>query len=552
MQRSLLAAFAFLALLALQTATLQTCATPTAPTGGPRDTIGPVLVLEESTPNFQTNFRPEEIVLTFDEWVELDPQQPILISPPITFGPDNRPKLRRRSLIIPMEGMDLLDSVTYVVNVGAAIKDLNEGNPTDNLRFVFATGPVLDSASVSGTLVTDYAAEPIENGTFTLFANLADSAVTTENPTYFAQTDENGAFTVYNVRPGRYRAVALQRNPSATNYFYDTSGFALPQAVGFIDTILTINDGPNSAGTVRLSPVLKPVQVNAVDTSLNGAIRLTINQPAETVDVRYSGTYQRRNLKDTLTLFYRQPVRDTIFVGRLGNWVDTLLIDGGQAVGQRPVRIMATGANKIYPAGGLRISFDRPIERIDTSLATLLRDTFPDPVAFQYFIDTVDAGNLNIRAPYITDSRYELTLLPGAVTDWVGNVNQDTLQRRFNADDPENYGTLKLTFTNLLPTENYIVRLVKNGEVMVATFRYIQERFEYEVTYPGLSPDTYQVELLYDSNGNRRYDSGDMLFGLQPEELRRIDIEPLRANWEVEQTIRVDFSTPSTDAEVND
>lgn len=552
MQRSLLAAFVFLTLLALQTTALQTCATPTAPTGGPRDTIGPVLVLDESTPNFQTNFRPEEIVLTFDEWVELDPKQPILISPPITFGPDNRPKLRRRSLIIPMEGLDLLDSVTYVVNVGGAIKDLNEGNPTDNLRFVFATGPVLDSATVSGTLVSDYSAEPIENATFTLFANLADSAVTTENPTYFAQTDKTGAFTVYNVRPGRYRAVALQRNPSATNYFYDTSGFALPQAVGFIDTILTIKDGANSAGTVRLSPILKPVQVNGVDTSLNGAIRLTINQPAETVDARFSGTYLRRNLKDTLTLFYRQAVRDTILVGRQGNWVDTIYFEGLQATGEQPLRVLSTGATKIYPAGGLRFSFNRPIERIDTSLATLTRDTFPEPIDFQYFVDTLDAGNLIVRAPYVTKSRYELTLLPGAVTDWVGNTNRDTLQRRFSADDPENYGTLKLTFTNLLASENYIVRLLRKGEVMAATFRYIQERFEYEVTYPGLSPDTYQVELLYDSNRNGRYDSGDFLFGLQPEEVRRIDIEPLRANWEVAQTIRVDFDTPVTSEPVDD
>jgi hypothetical protein len=87
MARYLLGGTLFVLVLITQALSLQRCATPTAPSGGARDTIGPQLVEEETTPNFQTNFFPEVIELTFDEWVELDQKQQILISPPWNSAP---------------------------------------------------------------------------------------------------------------------------------------------------------------------------------------------------------------------------------------------------------------------------------------------------------------------------------------------------------------------------------------------------------------------------------------------------------------------------------
>ncbi|MEL7122328.1 MAG: hypothetical protein AAFO07_22980, partial [Bacteroidota bacterium] len=42
---------------------LQNCATPVAPTGGPRDEQPPQVVTSESTPNYQTNFVKQDIEL---------------------------------------------------------------------------------------------------------------------------------------------------------------------------------------------------------------------------------------------------------------------------------------------------------------------------------------------------------------------------------------------------------------------------------------------------------------------------------------------------------
>ncbi|NJB84753.1 hypothetical protein GGR26_000498 [Lewinella marina] len=519
---------------------LQRCATPSPPNGGPRDTLGPVLVAEESTPNFQTNFRPERIELTFDEWVELDQQQEIIISPPIDLTGNNRPALRRRTLVIPLEGVELRDSVTYVVNIGAAVKDLNEGNPTENLRFVFSTGPVLDTASVSGNVVDAFSGEPLDEIAVTLYDNLADSAVFTENPTYFAQTDADGAFTISNVRPGRYRAVALQRNPAARGYYADYSGVFPPLSVGFLDSLVTVEDGTNAVGTIRLSPVPLAPRIVAAEVGNYGLIKLTLNQPAGGVDLRSDSTYVRANVNDTLLLYYRQAGPDTLRVGRNGVFPDSLVFnpDRVDPSFSSPLAVVNRPTSKVNPGEGIRLVFNRPVEELDTARVRLYRDTLPGAVGFTYEIDSLSPAEVRLRPARAQAAPYRLEMLPGAVRDWYGEENRDSIVRAVNVESTELYGDLVIFFTNLNPTIDYILRLInENNQVILGSRRYIDEQFEYVAEYKSLSPGTYRMELIYDSNGNERYDVGDLRFGLQPEVVQRFEIEPLRANWTVEKRI---------------
>ena len=540
MLRQLLAATLFLLVLLAQALTLQHCATPTPPRGGDRDTIGPVLILDESTPNFQKNFRPEVIRLTFDEWVELDPQQQIIVSPPLPLTGSNRPLLQRRSLLIPLDGLELLDSVTYVVNIGAAVKDLNEGNPTENLRFVFATGPVLDTASVSGTVVDGYTGEGVEGADLTLYGNLTDTAVFTENPTYFARTDKEGRFTVSNVRPGRYRVIALRRNPGATNYFADYSGIFPPTAAGFLDSLITVADTENPIGAVALSTVPIEPRITEFETATYGLISIGVNQPAENVDLLTGREYLRNDLRDTVRLYYRQPAADTIVLGRDGRYSDTLFV-GGTDAGDGPTTALTLAQQsrgKVNPGQGVRLLFNRPVETVDTARIKLYRDTLPGLVPYTYSIDTLYPAELRLQAGWREASPYRLELLPGAVTDWYGGTNRDSIISALNVDAVENYGKLTLTLQNLNGAANYLLRLLnEEGSVIEGSQRSIRERFEYTAVYPSLAPGTYRMELIYDSNNNGRFDLGDLHFYQQPELVRRFEIEPLRANWEVEKIV---------------
>jgi hypothetical protein len=538
MTRSLLAIIGLLLVLLVQMFTFQHCATPTSPTGGARDTIGPVLIPEATTPNFQTNFRPEEIVLTFDEWVEQDPKQQIIISPPLELGADNQPYLRRRSLVIPLQGLTLRDSVTYVVNVGSAIKDLNEGNPTENLRFVFATGPVLDSATVSGTLVEDFTGEPIDDATFTLYGNLADTAALTENPTYFAQSDEEGKFTVFNIKPGRYRAVGLIRNSGSTNYYVDLNGTFKPTSVGFLDTIITVTDGNTDVGALRLSTLPLPTKVIGLDTSTLGEINITMNQPADQVDLRtLRDDYLRYNDRDTVKLYYKDRAPDTLYIGRDTVFSDTILISSAGSPNGQPLAVVSSPQKRVFSKTGPVFTFNQPLEAVDTSLVQLRKDTFPQGVAFTYQIDSVFPGTINFRSGWDVTKPYTLNILPGALTSWSGRKNQDTISKKFNLDGPERFGILALKTANLDSTNNYILRLLEKDKIVAGTNRYVSNTSNYSARFEGLKPGSYTLEIIYDTNGNERYDAGDFLYRRQPELVRRFELPALKADWEVDEVI---------------
>jgi hypothetical protein len=542
MARYLLGGTLFVLVLITQALSLQRCATPTAPSGGARDTIGPQLVEEETTPNFQTNFFPEVIELTFDEWVELDQKQQILISPPLELGPDNRPVLRKRTLVIPFDGLTLRDSVTYVVNIGSAIKDLNEGNPTENLRFVFATGPVLDSAKVSGVLVDDYSGEPLENATFTLYDNLADTAVYSTNPTYFAQTDKEGNFTVFNVRPGRYRAVALVRSPSATNYFLDFEGFSKPLAVGTLDTFLLVQDGDNAVGNLRVSPVPKPIRINEVDSSYVGSTKLVFNQEAEKLDIRTQNSYFRSFNRDSLSLFYR-PERegtDSLIVFRGEESGDTAVFNlSGNTRTLPALMVQKSPPGRINPVDGVIYLFNRPIDRIDSTAVALLRDTLVDPLPISFELDTLNPLRLRFRSNWEPNVDYRLSILPGGITDWYGQANTDTLVAKFRVEQLEKFGDLTLRVSGLDTNAVYLLRLVEKDKPLAETQRVLRETESTVISYTTLKPATYVVEIIEDANDNGRYDGGDYRYGRQPEVIRRFDIEALRANWEVDERIEL-------------
>ena len=519
---------------------LQRCATPSPPRGGDVDSLAPQLVIEESTPNFQTNFRPDRIELTFDEWVELDFQQEILISPPLDLGPDNRPELRRRTLVIPLDGVELRDNVTYVVNIGSAIQDLNEGNPTENLRFVFATGPVLDTASLSGRVVDEFTGEPLPDIAVTLYGNLADSAIYRENPTYFANSEEDGTYTISNVKPGTYRLVALQRNPGARGYYADYEGTFPPLAVGFRDSLVTLADGDNRIEDVRVSPLPVTPIATAVVLDEYGVIKIALNQPARRVDLESGREYLRNDFGDTARLYYRQPASDTILIGSYDAYGDTVYVSGQEA-GEEPflpLRVVAGGSGRVNPGEGIRLLFNRPLAEVDTALVRLYRDTLPGPVAFRYRIDSVYPAELRVSAGWSDAAPYRVELLPGAVTDWYGVTNRDTVARILTVGSVEEYGNLTISLRQLNGAADYILRLIDSeGEVIVGTERYIHDRFDYVAEYVSLAPGVYVAELIYDSDGNERFDSGDLRFGRQPEVVRRFEIEDLRANWEVEKTI---------------
>lgn len=132
-------------LLLFATAFLSRCASMMTPTGGPRDTLPPV-ILNMTPDNFSVN-RPtvhhEKIYIEFDEFVQLkDQQKEFFTSPQMK----KKPLVSMRGKGIVVQLRDTLEAnTTYALNFGSAVRDNNEGNPLYSMRYVFSTGPTIDS-----------------------------------------------------------------------------------------------------------------------------------------------------------------------------------------------------------------------------------------------------------------------------------------------------------------------------------------------------------------------------------------------------------------------
>ena len=204
-------------LLLFATAFLSRCASMMTPTGGPRDTLPPV-ILNMTPDNFSVN-RPtvhhEKIYIEFDEFVQLkDQQKEFFTSPQMK----KKPLVSMRGKGIVVQLRDTLEAnTTYALNFGSAVRDNNEGNPLYSMRYVFSTGPTIDSMIFSGYTADSYKADSVSKSFIWLFPaasveNVAeyDSTIFKYKPAVIARAENNGIFIAQNLKPIPYRVYAVQ------------------------------------------------------------------------------------------------------------------------------------------------------------------------------------------------------------------------------------------------------------------------------------------------------------------------------------------------------
>ena len=203
--RSLLRYIAVLSLFAGAFVFYTGCANPSAPTGGPQDTLPP-RILAMMPDNYTTGFKGGRITITFDEYVQLkDVQKEVIISPPL----ERRPMMsvKGRSVIIDFrEDIELDSATTYKIDFGKAIVDNNEGNVLYGFSYVFSTGNEIDSLAMSGQVVDAFRGDSIFNATLLFFNGKADSmsydsTLFVGKPLSTARTDSMGVFLATNLKP---------------------------------------------------------------------------------------------------------------------------------------------------------------------------------------------------------------------------------------------------------------------------------------------------------------------------------------------------------------
>jgi hypothetical protein len=553
------------------------CAKISAPTGGRRDKLAPVVI--KSVPeNRAKNFRGKSFAITFNEYVALDNiADKFMVSPPMKKKP--LVFIKSKSVIVEFDEK-LKDSTTYSFYFQDGIKDLNEGNKLEDYKFVFSTGPVVDSLSVTGNVYNSSDLEVPEKTQVLMYSELADSAVVKHLPAYISRINEYGYFRIDNVRPGIYRLYALKEEDNSKNYNLSDEEFA------FLDSTVTVTSEKNfipvvkDTATIKKKPA-KPPEI-IIPTGeyqlflftgpkknhyLTGSSRdtkfkllYTLSLPPDSMKVDFSimdadkdkyFTEWNRG-KDTLvvwltdsTLYSRQqittfityPFTDTLQV--LGYKPDTILM---RYLAPRAPRVKVrktafkietniTGG-ALKPGQAIVFNSQTPFRKPDTTLISFyeVMDKERKKVNFVLKKDSLNSCRYYFDAVLQQGKKYFFNADSAAFSNIYNEVS-DSIGIKFSINEADSYSKLTLNLFNYQGAT--IVQLTDKSEKLIS--QSLQNK-EGKVIFPLLESGFYRLRVIYDLNGDGAWTSGDFDSGRQPEPVSYYPGEiEIKKGWEVDQ-----------------
>ena len=189
---------------------LAACASIGSPDGGIFDEIPPKVVSSSPADRSVSNTA-RKMQIRFDEFIKLEnANEKVIVSPP-QIEPAN---IRADGKSVKITLYDSLQAnTTYTIDFSDAIVDNNEGNPMGNYTYSFSTGETIDTMEVSGAVLSADNMEPIKGmlvGIYPMDSLFNDTIMRAKPFSRVSRTNGSGRFCIKGVKPGKYRAFALE------------------------------------------------------------------------------------------------------------------------------------------------------------------------------------------------------------------------------------------------------------------------------------------------------------------------------------------------------
>ena len=514
------------------------CAKKGSPSGGPKDSIPPIIV--KSVPeNYSINFDQKEIRIYFNEYIKLkDVNKELIISPPLKYTPTITPLTSGK--FIKLKILDTLEpNTTYSFSFGKSIVDNNEENPFDFFKYVLSTGDYIDSLKLNGKVKDAQLFNPEIPSTVMLYEideHFNDSVIFSEKPNYITVTkDSASTFEFTNIKEGNYLLIALKEKNNDYTFQPELD------KIGFFNEIITIPTDENYELTLFKEipdyEIDRPrhVSKNHILFGFKGEIdSLNIEELSAMPDGFEKRTFL--DLKtDTIHYWFKPSIELDSLQFRVTNKkeIDTLLLRVKDQY-KDSLQLSALNSGNILVVDTLKVHANIPIVSIDPEKIKVIdRDSVNVPVS----INLDPKFNVsNIVFEKDENQIYLIELLPGALLDFFEKPNDSTFYRvttKANSD----YGTLNVTLENA-PDIPIIVQLVNSR------FKLISEELidpNNEVFFNYIPPANYYIRLIYDENGNGKWDTGNYLKRVQPEKIIYYpSLLDIRANWSLNETFTLD------------
>lgn len=516
---------------------MSSCANQLALTGGPKDEDPPKIDTSASIKNYQTHFTKQDIDLYFDEYIDLrDASKQVLISPPLDKPPKVDARLKRVSFKFDEEEV-LKDNATYVINFGKSIRDFNESNELTNYSFVFSTGAYIDSLSISGQVTDAKTGEPRKDALVALYVEHQDSIVFTEKPFYFARTDDQGNYTINNLRADTFKLATL--SDENLSYTYDPDN----EEIGFLDSLIILTDTVLASQDLEIFREATTPRYMSYDVVAQGEARIEFAGRIELDAMRVIDTVDHYMVKEDeltyLTMWYRPRRRksmryeiyrkdelDTIQMRINTRSVDTL---EGRVEITYPNVVSKVG---LHPLEDLQLAYDRPIDELNLNFISIIDTLDKDTLLFSSDAASFPKMKSSISYDWPVEKDLKITFLPGAIIDYFGMTNDTIIDHIFIAQE-EDYGSMILQLANF-DSVNHIIQLLDDKNVKRKT---VVKAGEDEVSFDRLPPNTYTVQIIVDLVDNGLWDPGNYLEKRQSERIYEVSLDELRPNWEMEEVL---------------
>lgn len=516
------------------------CAKKGRPDGGPKDEDAPLFVT--ANPPYETiNFDKNEINIYFNEYIKLkDLNKQLIISPPL--NPENPPLISPQgspSKYIKIQILDtLLENSTYIFDFGNSVQDNNEANTLERFKYVFSTGAYIDSLTLSGSVKNSFKSESVENIKLLLYrldSAYTDSAVYNRKPDYVTSTLDSSNYEFSNLRKGNYLLVAL--NDAGSDYVFNPK----TDEIGFLkDTIWLPRDSIIKTELSIFKEELpyifrrgKEIRKGQLIFGYQGKPSNIKIENLSAVPDNFQTIIFPEKDKDTLNLWHSPIEKDSlIFKISNNNIIDTI------TVALRKKQLDSLTVTKI--TGGvlnikdtLFFSTNNPIIKIDTSKINFVH-TDSIYITYKAFISKKESS-VGFLFEKKFKTSYKLNLYPDALVD-IFETSNDTVTSQFRTRSIEDYGEISLAIQNpeKVPV---IIQLTDINDVTVAQETSSENK---TISFNYLIPKKYKIRIIYDTNNNGKWDTGNYLEKKQPEPVQYFpEVQEIRPNWVLNEVIKI-------------
>ena len=520
--------FAFLILFFSQ------CAKKGRPSGGPKDEDAPLFVTADP-PYESINFDKNEINIYFNEYIKLkDLNKQLIVSPPL--NPSNPSLISPQGSPSKFINIKILDTLkensTYIFDFGNSVQDNNESNTLERFKYVFSTGTYIDSLTLEGSVKNSFKSEDLKNIKLLLYrldSSYSDSAVYKRKPDYVTSSLDTSNYKFSNLRKGNYLLVAL--NDERSDYLFNPKA----DEIGFLKDTISLPRDSILKDIISIFKEELPYKFKRGKEISKGQLilgyegkvtKINIETISAVPDNFQTITFPEKD-KDTINLWHTPIERDSLIFKVNNNGISDTIVIKLRKKEIDSLKVSRQTIGVLDYKDTLFLSTNNPIIKIDTTK-----------------INFIDTDTINILyTPYISKKEnkigfifqkkfkktYKLNVYPNALTD-IFNTSNDTIISQFKTRSLEDYGEITLDVKNTKKTPVIIQLTDLNDKTIAQETTSVSKN----ISFKYLNPNRYKIRIIYDTNNNGKWDTGNYLAKKQPELVEYLpEIQEVRANWQL-------------------